>query len=497
MVLAPVSAAGFTGGEAPSALAQSSTANELNNSQENATSIEKRTNVEGLVNNSDVDFLSFEANEGQFIRVTDGFAAAGGGANVTLIAPDGTKLGSGTAGASTAGTAAIGARAPTSGTYYLKVNTGGPTTSYSLSVATTDPDPFEPNEGLANATSLSAGESVEGTITNGPDLPVDQDWFAVEVGAGQTLRTTLEKTDAGLNFGSPETGQNIRVDSFSPNGNQLDGNETIADSGNVRSSVTQEITTGQSGTYYVRVRSAESGSVAGFVGYELSVGMASDSDDGSSGDARSLVIIGGSPEDKVSYEVAFEESAERSGESHGAPIEDRHVTVDRDVDEIGDGRIDGRLGGGGDAYLIDGELTGLELDGDARVFLAGEEVDPGSLGGVPDEETPPPTPTPTPTSTATPTPTPTATQTAIPTSTTTPTTTTTPTLTSTDTATATDTPTPTATTSAGTTTNDTSGQVVDGTGVQDETTSSGGPGFGFVGSVVAVLAVVALAVWRR
>jgi hypothetical protein len=271
VVLAAVSAAGFAGtGLGPNTLAQSDTGDEPNDSRETATAIEKRTNVEGSVNGSDVDFLAFEASEDQIIRVIDGFAAVGGGTNVTLLAPGGETLGSGTAGATTAGTAEIGAKAPTDGTYYLKVAPVSGGTSYSLSVATTDPDSFESNENQANATSITAGESVNGTITSGTNIADDQDWFAIEVQEDQNLTATLEKTDAGLNFGSPETGQNLRVDVFDSDGNRLSGNETVADSGNVLSTVTQQVTANETGTYYVRVSSIDGASgVIGFAGYSL------------------------------------------------------------------------------------------------------------------------------------------------------------------------------------------------------------------------------------
>ena len=49
---------------------------------------------------------------------------------------------------------------------------------------------------------------------------------------------------------------------------------------------------------------------------------------------KALVVVGGSAEDKVTYAFTYDGTVERSGESHGAPINDDGVTVDPDVDTI-------------------------------------------------------------------------------------------------------------------------------------------------------------------
>ncbi|EMA43127.1 pre-peptidase C-terminal domain-containing protein [Halococcus saccharolyticus] len=497
---------------APTAVAQSGAQEERepNDTRESATPIEQRTAIEGVVNDSDVDFFSFEASEGAIIRITDGFAAVSGGADATLVAPNGDVLGSDILGSSTAGTAEIGARAQTTGTYVVRLEADDTGSRYSFSVATTGRDRFEPNNDRGSTTRIDPNGAVEGTIVNGTNLPADEDWFAVEASAGENLTAAVEKGDGGLNFGSPETGQNLRIDVFDPDGERLGSNETVAEGGTVRDTASQRISADEEGTYYVRISSTDGfGGVTGFVEYTLSItgdGTAERPETGT----NALVIAGGRPENKVSYEVGFEGSAERSGESHGAPIEDRHVTVDEDVDEIENGRIDGRLGGGGDAYLVNGEITGLELDGDARVFLDGEEVDPASFGSVSDRATS--SPTPTSTTTSTPTATPSSTPTATPTPTPLPTTTTA-TATPTDgssttslatgTQTVTQTTTPTAaepTTSTGTdatTPTDGDGRIVGGATTEDETTSSSGPGFGLVSGLVAIVAAAGFAVRRR
>ncbi|WP_440717309.1 PPC domain-containing protein [Halococcus salifodinae] len=341
----------------------------------------------------------------------------------------------------------------------------------------------EPNGEATDATQI-ARPTVRGVATLN-----DTDYFTLDVEEGEEI--SLEATLAdGANYGA------LSVDLRTPDGNTIVSGSTV-DPGT--SATIADEAAERSGKYLVTVRPAEGVGPYGLTrpnAYALNVEPSPESE--SSG-PTSLVIIGGSPDDKVTYRVGFDGSVERSGASHGAPIDDDGVTVDRDVDEIGNSRIDGRLGGGGDAYLVDGSITGLELDGDAQVFIDGEEVDPDSLGSVPDEETATPTPTPT----ATPTPTPTATATPTPTATATPTQTPTATATATETTTATETatqrpttePTTTETTRAATTTTNASGEVVGSTAT--ETTTSTGPGFGFVGALLAAIVATVLAVRKR
>jgi PGF-CTERM protein len=482
---------------------------EPNDDRANATQIDERVFVEGETNESDDDWFAFTAQAGHAIRVTGGFGSQG--SDVALYGPDGEKLGNGTTGG-TKDAAIIGVVAPETGTYYLRASYETEyTVRYAVAVATTAPDRFESNDNRADATAIEPGE-YNATLINGTNTH-DEDWFAIDASAGENLTAIV-----GLNNTGAEYGQNVRIGLYDSDGNRI-GNAGAYDSssgipprnhtdlfgGSGRAGQQYAVT--ESGTYYVRI-SSESTRLTGFTGYDLTVNTTTRSSDETSDDPGTLTIVGGSAENKIAYAVGFEGSAERSGKSNGAPIDNDAVTVDEGIDEIGDGRIDGRLGGGGDAYLIDGDITGLELDGDARVFIDGEEVDPESFGGVSDQTTTTatptatatPTPTATPTATATPTPTatatptPTATATSTPTQTPTATATTTatatPAITSTDDTTTTDAQTPTTT---ATTTNETGGQIVGGTDGGTETTSSGGPGFGLVGGVVAVLAAVRLA----
>lgn len=101
----------------------------------------------------------------------------------------------------------------------------------------------------------------------------------------------------------------------------------------------------------------------------------------SSPESRFVVIIGGSPDDKVTYGFSVTGTIDRRGRSYGAPIEDGSVTRDPDIDVIGDdgASVEGRLGGGGDAYRITGEITEFEVENEdaVEVYVDGERIDVG------------------------------------------------------------------------------------------------------------------------
>ena len=90
-----------------------------------------------------------------------------------------------------------------------------------------------------------------------------------------------------------------------------------------------------------------------------------------------VVIVGGDPDEKVNYRMSVTGSIERRGQSYGAPIDDADVTEDPDLDVISGSTVAGRLGGGGDAYRITGEITGFESEEDVSVYVDGEETDLG------------------------------------------------------------------------------------------------------------------------
>ncbi len=93
-----------------------------------------------------------------------------------------------------------------------------------------------------------------------------------------------------------------------------------------------------------------------------------------------VVIFGGSPRNVVSYRFTVSGRVRKSGENGGAPIANRHVTIDDD-DTISGKRVRGGVAGGGDAYRFSGELARFRMDGDATVYLNGERIEPDGGGG--------------------------------------------------------------------------------------------------------------------
>ena len=458
--------------------------------------------ISGSVDDSDVDFFAFNATEGQAINYYAGSYAISS-ANVTLYGPGGQvkdRLATGGADIFTAG-----AVADETGTYYFRVSqthSYEQNVSYEFTFEIADPDSFEPNNGIDEATAIEPSSRVNGAIPTG-----DTDVFAVEANAGETIAADLELGE--LPTDNPN---NVAVDILDSSGERLsdtyrvgfDGepsdngvysnNATALTGADSKDSARVNTTVEESGTYYVRVTGAQPGVGGGFASYGLNVTTSGGETATETPDGDALVIVGGSPESKLDYTFTYEGDIKRSGESHGAPIDDSGVTIDDsaddpDADTVVDGRVTGRLGGGGDAYLVSGEITGLELNGDAEVYLNDERVDPDSFGSVPDDETP----TETPTRTATPTATATAINTQTPTATSTPTRTTAP-VSATE-STAAQTPSTTARTTAAATGMPTAspteggGQILGGTETTTESSASSGPGFGVAVALVAVLTV--------
>ncbi|RJT00380.1 PGF-CTERM sorting domain-containing protein [Halococcus sp. IIIV-5B] len=469
-----------------------------NDNRSDAMHIQKRTFIQGETSDSDDDWFAFDAQSDQAIRVTTEFG--GQYARVTLYGPNGKVLGNGSTGG-TEDAAEIGAIAAESGTYHLRVAEGGEyPIQYGVKVATETADRLEP-DGDRDAATLAEPNRTYGMTV----FQNDEDWYAVDLNEDENLTTRLGQNDTGAEFG-----QNVGVDIYAPNGSRVgeDGSSGLGNTTELFASnpeALQQHVASRAGTYYVRVAPAQSGAVKGFTGYELSLNTTDRSNTEPRSRTDSLVIVGGSAENKVTYAFTHDGTVERSGESHGAPIDDDAVTIDTDVDTVSDGRVDGRLGGGGDAYLVQGNVTGLRLDGNATVYRDGIEVDPTSFGPVAarDTTTVTSTATPTATSTATMTPTRTATAARTPTSTATPpptaTTTTTATATPPPTATATPTATGTAasTTRTATNANGSQGEIVGGAETEAETTTEDGPGFGALPAVIAVVAAGLVALRRR
>lgn len=88
-----------------------------------------------------------------------------------------------------------------------------------------------------------------------------------------------------------------------------------------------------------------------------------------------LVVFGGSASAPVHYYATVAGAIEKSADSGPAP----YVSVDPE-DVISGQSVTGTVAGGGDAYTIDGDVETFAIDGPARVFWNGEEVDPATLG---------------------------------------------------------------------------------------------------------------------
>jgi hypothetical protein len=109
-----------------------------------------------------------------------------------------------------------------------------------------------------------------------------------------------------------------------------------------------------------------------------STGGDSGADSGQDSFDSTLSISGGSPSNVVTYEFRVSDEIRKTTA--------RNASIDDDDVIESDGSVSGGVAGGADGYEFSGELTGFSLDGDATVYLDGQQVDPSTLGG---EETPP------------------------------------------------------------------------------------------------------------
>lgn len=88
--------------------------------------------------------------------------------------------------------------------------------------------------------------------------------------------------------------------------------------------------------------------------------------------------VGGSS--TYEYEFDVTGSVEQVAANGSAAISEEAITVGDIEDTIEGTEASGAVAGGGDAYLITGEIASFELTGDATVYLDGERVDPATLG---------------------------------------------------------------------------------------------------------------------
>ncbi|WP_246999270.1 hypothetical protein [Halosolutus gelatinilyticus] len=90
-----------------------------------------------------------------------------------------------------------------------------------------------------------------------------------------------------------------------------------------------------------------------------------------------LLVDGGGTSGVTNYEFAVSGEVEKSTE--------QDATVD-DEDTIDGGTVTGAVGGWCDAFRFSGDLTDLTVDGDAKVYVNDELVDPSDFDGDDDEE---------------------------------------------------------------------------------------------------------------
>jgi hypothetical protein len=109
-----------------------------------------------------------------------------------------------------------------------------------------------------------------------------------------------------------------------------------------------------------------------------------------SGTTSHIVIFGGSPDAVIEYGLTVSGRLRKSGRSDGAPLADRHVTVDGEDRISNRGQhASGSIAGGGDAYRFTGRITRFRVSlsavrqNEVSVYLDGRRVRPDELGDAP------------------------------------------------------------------------------------------------------------------
>jgi|GEM_PF-3803488 len=355
-----------------------------------------------------------------------------------------------------------------SGTYYVQI-TGNDEyqteVSYSLSVAVAENDRFEPNGDYASATQLEPG-----TYENLSILSDEQDYYAVELGPGETLNATLTHAE------SSEIDPSLDI--YGPDGDSIQFAETYRSptSDTVTRRATMEAE--QSGTYYIEVSGRAE--YQGQSPYSLSVEVAENDRFEPNGDYASATPLGPGTYENLSLlsgEHDYYAVDLSTGDTLNATIsydESVQLSLDLDInDPDGDLERDGELSTDptsstltesatieaerNDTYYVEVSGDG-DYQGDASYAL---------LIDAPEQSTPTPTAT--------------ATSTATRTEGATTTTTTTSDTTSAET-------TNTVELTAETTTDTPAPESTDSGDAGPETTSGSGPGMGVVAALVGLLA---------
>lgn len=237
--------------------------------------------------NGDVDFYSFTANAGDRVYaavMTSASAGSSTDAQLTLLASDGSTViefddDNGTFAALSPSIA--GATIPSNGTYFLQVNdfTAGTTSQrfyeLHLRVQSGTPTPeVEPNDTPATANPLPANGWVSGT--RDPALATEQDWYAIQLNAGDTvfLSLDLDPERDGVTWNG-----RLGFGLFGDTSNQI---LTVNDAGSADAipSEAMWMTVKDAGTYYAFVDSATAAVGGPTATYHLSVTVRPNVDEG-------------------------------------------------------------------------------------------------------------------------------------------------------------------------------------------------------------------------
>lgn len=246
-----VPAAGTLSGEPAPERGQSAAANasettqtdgdrlEPNDGRASATDAGTGDSYDGLSihSNADEDYFAVDASAGEAVTADVSFTHADGDLDVILVDASGTTVASSV---SISDDESVEYVAPSDGQYYVVVyGYSGAQNEYDISVTTPAGsdvgDRFEPNDHPTKATPLDGDESISGLeITD----PSDEDYFAVEADAGETVRaaTTFSHREGDLD-----------LELRSPSG------EVVASSISVTDNERIERTVDENGTYYVVV----------------------------------------------------------------------------------------------------------------------------------------------------------------------------------------------------------------------------------------------------
>lgn len=217
---------------ATTATAKTPPEEEPNDSPETATGIESGTTVTGEISaRDDEDWFAFEAEAGESANLT-GEIGPGPGIFFKLTDGDGNVI------ATVRGsdqTVSSGFTVTETDTYYLRVHhwTGDGSAEYSFEIETFRTTDREPNEGPDSATAISVEETISDVIPNRHD----EDWYAFEAEAGETINVSA---DIG-----PGAGLKFRV--VDPDRNRVGGTRGS------NTTVVGGVTAKQSGTYYLQV----------------------------------------------------------------------------------------------------------------------------------------------------------------------------------------------------------------------------------------------------